>query len=221
MLERMAVCSDPENSWFSRLDASHRPLAKLRAFTPHYYYFSLRQIHAFAGILRHFEPHDRGAMLQVSEVLYEELGEGDPRAIHSVLLEDFYREIGGAPSDLTLHKSQIAPGVVEYVDRLYAAFWGDSRPAALATYCFLENSALQTYPRMVGILEGLGVSPEAFRFFALHATLEVEHAAAAQTLAQKYLTAPAHIEEFNCQFRQLAQIWDRFWTDISCKTDAF
>lgn len=215
----LEVTPTAELAFFDRVTSSKEPKAALRGFAPHYHYFSTRQIHAFAGVFRLFTPADREVLTTLSEVLYEEMGEGQPTRAHSLLLERFIEEIGGDKSVLPLDEARVAPGVREYVECLYEAFWGDDLPKALATYCFLENSAVKTYPKFVEVLNELDLSDTAKEFFVLHTGLEVEHAKAAQKLVTSHLKDSAQASAFNRQFARLRQVWERFWVDITHAID--
>lgn len=210
-----SVWGNAETTFFDLVANSEEPNAVLQRFGIQYHYFSLHQIHAFCGVFRILKPKDRDTAAALAKVVYEELGEGHPRRVHSVILETFLREVGVEVSDLPLQKSEVVSGVAAYVDELYSAFWGQDRSVALATYCFLENSAVQTYPALEAILSQVGISPEGREFFQLHGGLEVEHAATAEKLAISSVTDPIEINRFNAQLKKLNQIWEQFWKDVT------
>ena len=210
-----SVSGDAEESFFSCVTNSKEPKTILHKFGLQYHYFSLHQIHAFSGMFRIFHPVERDIATALSEVVYEELGEGDPSRAHSVILETFLNEVGVDCSELPINKNYIVAGVAKYIDELYTAFWGKDRIIALATYCFLENSAMKTYPAIDVILKKVGISLEGREFFKLHAVLEIEHAAVAQQLATSMVSNPSEIERFNAQYTKLNQVWELFWEDVT------
>jgi hypothetical protein len=207
--------SNAEHRFFDLVRCSDVPELLLQRFSIQYHYFSLCQVHAFCGIFRVLGPEDRRVAALLAEVIYEELGEGDANKIHSVLLEQFLEEIGIDISSLPIPRNEVVKGVREYVDALYSAFWGNDLSEALATYCFLENSAVETYPALVELLSDCGVSNDRLEFFHLHSSLEVEHAAAAARLVDSLVIRSEEVERFNTQFSSMNNIWNHFWNDIA------
>lgn len=208
------VSGNTEERFFTCLKKSKDPKTILQIFGKQYHYFSLHQIHAFSGIFRIFNPEERNITTALSEVVYEELGEGNPNKAHSVILERFLSEVGVNCAELPINMIDVVDGVLKYIDELYAAFWGENRTVALATYCFLENSAVKTYPAIKTVLKNIGISLKGREFFEIHSLLEVEHAAVAQNLATTMITSPNEIECFNDQITKLNQIWKLFWEDM-------
>lgn len=209
--------SHQENIFFALINNSKNQLLALQKFVVQYHYFSVHQVHAFSGIFRVFSATYRFALSRLSEVMYEELGEGNLSRIHSTLLENFIDEIEGDVTNLPIMKSDVLDGVSEYVQCLYDAFWGTDRSVALAAYCFLENSAVKTYPQFVDLLNKVGLSDSSVEFFSIHAELEPEHAKVAYALALEYVTENNQIEAFNNQYKLLNDVWERFWKDIILK----
>jgi len=211
----LTLDNEAECQFFRIVRGSVTPSNLLRKFGIQYHFFSLHQIHAFCGIFRIFAANDREVAATLAEVVFEELGEGNKKKIHSILLESFLSEIGVDCSLLPLNRNSVVPGVKDYVDALYSAFWGNNKAEALATYCFLENSAVETYPALVSLLSDCGVSTKNSEFFELHSTLEVEHAVAASNLASELIVSNEDLTQFNVQFSKMNGIWKRFWNDIS------
>ncbi len=207
--------SHAERLFFDAVRRSDAPTKLLARFGVQYHFFSLHQIHAFCGIFRLLNATEREVTATIAEVVFEELGEGDSKRIHSVLLENFLSEVGVVCSSLPLERDAVVPGVRDYVDALYSAFWGNDRARALATYCFLENSAIETYPALVALLSECGISKQNLEFFELHSGLEIEHAAAASRLASQLVVSSEDSTRFNHQFSAMNETWNRFWNDIT------
>ena len=191
------------------------PLPALRVFARHYHYFSANQVVAFARLFTVIPRADREALAVLAEVLYEELGNGKKDDVHSVLLEEFAAAAGVSIQELPLPPGQVADGVRWYVCELEMAFGGRSLPRALATYCFLESSAVATYGPLLDVLRATKLFTESqLTFFARHATIESEHAAAAQRLAERARLSAADRAEFDDQWALLRRSWAAFWRDI-------
>jgi len=204
-----------EREWINWLRTLPDPLPALRTFTRHYHYFSLNQVVAFSRLLAALTPTDRESMTVLAQVLFEELGEGKLQSVHSILFERFSKSVGIAGVELPLSPSQVLNGVRWYVCELELAFGGSSLPRALATYCFLESSAVATYPPLLEALRAQGFSEGDLEFFVRHATIEVEHAATANRLVERANLSGEQGIAFDDQLRLLEKCWRAFWEDIS------
>lgn len=185
----------------------------LRLFCQQYFYFSTRQVLAFSAIFRVIGPDDRDALSELADVLHEELGRGKADRVHSVLLERFASAAGLSASELRPKQQGILPGVRRYVDELAAAF-SSSVPRALAAYVFLETSAVETYGPLTKLFEACGYRESDMEFFQLHAKVEVEHAATAARLRNRYDFGASDLAEADEQTRRLSEAWTAFWSDI-------
>jgi len=185
----------------------------LRAFSPHYFYFSYRQVVAFTALFRQVDALDRESLAMLADVLHEELGRGIPERVHSRLFERFAAALNLRRDDLLLEPAEVLPGVRAYAGELERAFTAGSLPEALATYVFLESSAVDTYGPLVATLETLGFSADDVEFFALHAGVEPEHAAAADAMLCRHGLDANH-PAVRSQLERLAGFWHAFWTEI-------
>jgi pyrroloquinoline quinone (PQQ) biosynthesis protein C len=203
----------PEARWIAWLQTAPEVEKALRAFCPHYFYFSYRQVVAFSGLFTKVDPLDRESLAMLADVLHEELGRNDPERVHSRLFERFAASLGLSPAELRMDPVRVLPGVRAYVAELERAFGSGSQAEALAAYLFLESSAVDTYAPLVETLRALGCSDENIEFFELHAGVEPEHAAAAEAMLRRHGLHggdPA-VEE---QTRRMAELWRDFWEQI-------
>ncbi len=114
------------------------------------------------------------AKLELARNYWDEMGRGREEGMHGGMLEDLAREVGAAPGTTPIVWEAQALG------NLLVAL------AATRSYAFHAMGALGaielTAPtRAVHVVQGLkrvGVSPAGYRYFALHATLDVKHSAA-------------------------------------------
>ena len=209
----MTMEATPEASWIEWLRTASDARAALRAFCPHYFYFSRRQVVAFSGLFKQVDMLDRESLATLAETLHEELGQGQANRVHSTLFERFANALGLDLEDLLLEPERVLPGIRAYVDELDRAFAAGSRAEALATYVFLESSAVDTYAPLVSTLLEIGFTPEEVEFFSLHAGVEPEHAAAADAMLRRYgLSADDPVVRE--QQEKLARLWNLFWTEI-------
>lgn len=204
----------PEFCWMEWLEQQSDVRPALQAFCKQYHYFSLNQVIAFSRLFSVVGPNDRNSLALLASVLFEELGLGDPKKVHSVLFERFAVACGVDLAELPLKPSHVVSGVRSYVLELHSAFGGASLPRALATYQFLESSAVETYGPLLLLLTRLKFSADVLEFFSLHATVEVEHAAAAQKMVDRAAFSAEAKAEFDDQTALLQRCWQEFWSDI-------
>ena len=207
------VTSAPEARWIAWLKTTPDARKALRAFCPHYLYFSKSQVIAFTGLFKQVDPLDRDSLAMLADVLHEELGRGTRESVHSVLFERFAIALGVTSSDLHIDASQVLPGVRAYVAELDRAFSTGSRSEALATYLFLESSAVQTYGPLLESLLAIGLPPYDVEFFRLHAGVEPEHAAAAEAMLARHGLSVSDLSVAT-QIATLTGLWHSFWSEI-------
>lgn len=203
----------PEAGWIAWLGETDDPALAMRAFCPHYFCFSYRQVVAFSGLFKQVDPLDRESLAMLADVLFEELGQGEVEQVHSLLFERFAASVGLAPDRLRLEDDRVLPGVLAYVEELERAFGAGSRAEALATYVFLETSAVDTYGPLVEVLSRRGFSESDLVFFARHAGVEPEHAEAAEAMLRRHGLGPAY-PEVAAQTEKLGRLWRAFWIEI-------
>ncbi len=203
-----------EQDWIEWLGTLKDPHPALRAFSKSYHYFSLHQVIAFARLFQAIPFCDRKSLAMLADVLHEELGRGSEKRVHSVLFERFAAAVGVDVSTLPLAEADVLPGVLAYVHELETAFGGKSLPYALATYQFLESSAVETYGPLLARLRSLGFSEDDLEFFALHAEVEVEHAQSARDMVERQRFTTQELEQYHGQLERLQGLWNQFWSDI-------
>jgi pyrroloquinoline quinone (PQQ) biosynthesis protein C len=208
----------PERRWIAWLRTAPDARAALRVFCPQYFHFSYRQVVAFSALFKQVDPLDRESLAMLGDVLHEELGRGDPERVHSKLFERFAVNVGLDAEQLRLDRAHVLPGVLAYADELERAFAHGSRAEALATYVFLESSAVDTYEPLVEALEAVGFDSDAVEFFRLHAGVEPEHAAAADAMLRRHELSPDDVA-VRSQTDKLTSLWHGFWRELdeSCR----
>jgi|GEM_PF-5313484 len=191
------------------------PAPALRAYARQYQYFSLHQIRAFAQIMNRLPATDRGALSLVASVLYDELGQGKESEVHSVMFERFASSIGVPSSELPLSENDVASGVRNYISELFDAFGQNASLArALATYLFLERSAVLTYQPFLDTLRLMRLPRVDSQFFEVHATMEIGHERAAADLVARYASSDSSVSEIASQTARMARCWQAFWADM-------
>ena len=212
--DQVANSPSVEQQWINWIRSLSDPIPALRAFARHYHYFSLNQVVAFSRLLGVIPPTDRKSMAVLGEVLFEELGGGEFDSVHSIVFERFAKRVGLNVDELPLTPSEVAKGVRWYVCELESAFGGRSLARALATYCFLESSAVETYGPLLEALRAHRFSEDDLKFFVLHSQIEIEHSKAAHQLAEQANLSAADKIQFDDQTRLLTKCWRAFWEDI-------
>ena len=209
------MTSKTEQEWIDWLYRLKDPFPALRVFCVHYHYFSVQQVIAFSGLIRRVSPLDSMALSMLSEVLYEELGRGDPKRVHSVLFERFVKAVRGDLHSFPIDETKVLPGVRRYVAELYRAFNDAPLPESLAAYCFLESSAVETYGVLLRALRFFGIGEHALEFFILHSRVEEEHARAANQLLNMQSFEQEELALIAEENKRLGALWNDFWNDIN------
>ena len=208
-----------ELRWMRWLEEQADPRPALQIFSQQYHFFSLHQVVAFSGLFRIVKPTDRESLALLAGVLYEELGSSNACGAHSILFERFAASCGVDVGQLPLPSAKVAPGIRWYVCELHSAFGGSSLPRALATYQFLESSAVETYGPLLQLLLRVGFAENELEFFVLHARVEVEHEKAASMMVERANFSGSDLADFDDQKALLNRAWNAFWQDLwtSCK----
>jgi len=205
--------------WLNHINTCHDPMKALNVFCHNYYYFSLNQVLAFSKLIALISPFDHETLAILAQTVFDELGCGDPDAVHSILFARFMMAVG-VNSEERPSANTVLPHVKNYIDELHIAFSGRSLPIALASYVFLEKSAIDSYgPLYETISRALpNLSQDDLEFFSMHAILEQEHEKAARQLVEKQCFNQAQCNEYDKQYHHLASCWDLFWQDIYQET---
>lgn len=186
----------------------------IQKFCEQYFYFSQNQIVAFSKLLQLLPSNDNEALALIASVIYDELGRGKPAGVHSVLFSNFAKRFG---ANLKKNTDDIVPGVKNYVIQLDQIFGGRSLPAALATYWFLEKSAVETYDPVLKLLKTNfpDLTENDLEFFTLHTEMEPEHEKAASEMNKRFLHTENDKDIYEKQVTNMSTLWDTFWTDIT------
>lgn len=210
---------DYKKKWMSYIEKCTNPRHALQTFCYNYYYFSLHQILAFSKLIAHISPFDRKSLAILGQTVYDELGCGVSKDVHSVLFEHFMVAVGASMENRP-NADTVLPNVANYIRELDSAFSGDSLPKALASYVYLEKSATESYGPLYETLKKAlpKLTPDELIFFSHHAILEPEHEKAARQLVVDQHFAPHQMEEFDKQYHHLDECWTLFWCDIYKET---
>ena len=203
-----------EIEWIARLEKCGNPMAALRIFACQYHYFSLHQIIAFAKIISLIPPLDAASLSEVGKVIYEELGEGQADRVHSVLFREFAVAVGVGRDALPIDAKVVCPAILKYLHALNDAFQNGPLPKAIASYVFLEQSAVRTYDPLLASLQKLQIDANALRFFEIHTIVEREHAGAADRIARDYHLSTGD-SLFGGQLDYLDSLWQQFWLELT------
>ena len=208
-----------KSEWLNHIETCKNPTKSLRVFCNNYYYFSLNQVLAFSKLLSLISPFDSETLAILAQTVFDELGCGDPTAVHSVLFARFMCSVGIKPDNRPTANT-VLPHVKNYIDELHKAFSGPSLPKALASYVFLEKSATESYKPLYDTISMAlpNLSANDLEFFSMHALLEPEHEKMARLLVEKQQFNQEQRHEYDKQFAHLASCWDMFWQDIYQET---
>lgn len=209
----------------SMLDALELPAAEERFFAglrnrqdpqlshwaQNYHFFSVSQAKLLALVIEAMPVTDYRSMTEVSKALYEEYGSGEVEAVHSRLFARFCVALGLDSSALPAPRNAVEPGVLHYLQAIEAGYRSSDSAVMLATYCFLERSAVLSYPLMLARLQELDFTADDLIFFSTHVVQEAGHDLGALEMAQRFIRTSRERQFFELQLLRMQGAWERFW----------
>lgn len=198
-----------EEAFFSGL--RHRRDPRLAHWAKNYHFFSASQARLLGLVVTAIPTTDHRSMVEVTKALYEEYGSGNAEAVHSRLFVQFCIALGLRAELLPIARSAVEPGVLAYLQAIEAGYRSSEPAVMLATYCFLERSAVLSYPLMQARLHELGFSQSELVFFSTHVVQEAQHDMGASSMAQRFIRVPSEQRAFDFQLWRMQGAWERFW----------
>jgi len=200
---------DAEEEFFAGLQDRHDP--GLVHWARSYHFFSTSQAKLLALVVCSPVLTDPHSLSEVTKALCEEYGSGSAEAVHSRLFARFCEALGLSPATLPVPRAQVEPGVLQYLDAIEAGYRSSDLAVTLGTYCFLERSAVLSYPLMLQRLRALGFSPADLVFFSTHVVQEAAHDAGAHQMAERLIRSERDAQGFNRQLHRMQEAWTDFW----------
>jgi len=200
---------EAEESFFSGLQDRHDP--RLVHWARSYHFFSMSQARLLGLVVGALPVTDYHSLTEVTKALYEEFGSGDASDVHSRLFARFCEALGLPPASLPVPRAEVEPGVLRYLDAIEAGYRSSEQAQMLATYCFLERSAVLSYPLMLDCLESLGFAPEELTFFSTHVIQEAQHDLGAYMIAGRLIRSTLEERSFERQLQAMQAAWTGFW----------
>jgi len=198
-----------EIAFFQRIYEREDPL--ISQWAQQYHYFSLHQAPLLAKLIVALNPVDYVSLTTIAKSLYEEFGSGSVNRTHSMLLACFCHAAGIRTVLLPIRKSEVIPQLRKYLDGIDMAYLSGDLSTALGAYCFLERSAVLSYPTMLSELLRIGFSRDELIFFETHVIQEAEHAKGALSIANRMITSQESIRKFTYQFKEMEILWRNVW----------
>ncbi len=199
----------PEEAFFAGLHGRDDPA--LARWARHYHFFSVSQARLLALVVGALDMRDHDSLVEVTKALFEEYGSGQRDAVHSRLFARFCAALGLDTAQLPLPSRDVLPGVLDYLQAIETGYRSTEPGVMLATYCFLERSAVLSYPLMLERLQALGFTPEELIFFSTHVVQEAGHEQGAFQMAGRLLRSAQETQGFKRQVERMQQAWTRFW----------
>lgn len=194
--------------------------AALSVYCNNYYYFSLHQIHAFCQILTLIPAHDRLALAPMAEAIADEWGNGNPDKTHSALFEKFFKA-AGLPIPSIQAEHEIIPAIKDYINVMRENFnpATSNEAKSLATWLFLEKSAVDVYQPLLNSFRKMGIFTEDdLEFFTLHAVLEPEHYQEVINILAYKMFNEKEKNEFYEEYKRMGKHWVNFWEQVFIST---
>jgi len=183
----------------------------LRQWAANYHYFSFHQAPLLGVLLSNLDPADIGTLTEVSTALFEEFGSGRVEQAHSRLFARFCSALGIEERALPISPTDVEPEVSAYLTFIEGAYRSDIPGFALGAYCFLERSAVQSYPIMLSAFRQLGFDEDELIFFSTHVIQEAGHDAGAVRIAEQSIHSEVQLAGFSQGLRLGSSAWSRVW----------
>lgn len=198
-----------EIAFFAGLGAASSEV--LCHWASNYHYFSTHQAPLLGHLVAALDPSDMATLSEVSKALFEEFGSGHEELVHSRLFLRFCNAAGLDTTSLPLTPQQVEPVVLDYVQFLAEAYRSREPGFALGAYCFLERSAVLSYPMMLHSLRNLGFDENALIFFSTHVVQEAAHYAGASRVAERLIVDDAMYRGFSDAIKLGEARWSALW----------
>jgi pyrroloquinoline quinone (PQQ) biosynthesis protein C len=213
-LDELAV-PEPEERFFAGLSGRQDP--GLGRWARSYHYFSISQAKLLPLMVKRLAMTDYHSLSEVTQALYEEYGSGKVEAVHSRLFARFCEAVGLRGDRLPIARADVEPEVLHYLDAIEAGYRHADNGITMATYCFLERSAVLSYPMMLRRLGDLGFSASDLIFFSTHVVQEAEHDRGANQIARRLIRSSREQQDFVDQLQRMQRAWSNFWRPFAMR----
>ena len=200
---------ESEEQYFAALTGREDP--GLQRWATSYHYFSVAQAKLLGLMVQRLAMTDYRSLAEVTKALHEEYGSGKSEAVHSRLYARFCEAIGLRAERLPVARADVEPDVLAYLNAIEAGYRHAEIGNTMATYCFLERSAVLSYPLMLRRLGEIGFSAAELIFFSTHVVQEAEHDEGARHMAQRLIRSPREQQNFVDQLHRMQRAWSNFW----------
>jgi pyrroloquinoline-quinone synthase len=149
---------------------------------------------------------------ELIEILRDEYGNGDPTAVHALLLKGFLTQTLGL-SDNHIQITQPLPEVAEFGDVTMKVWSGNNPALAFGYHYALEHIAATAHEAFYAFLKRYGYSDEELIYFKYHAAAEPEHAKMAESGYARYQESGQQAAlDLGAQMgiESLTHMWDGF-----------
>ncbi|WP_398494365.1 iron-containing redox enzyme family protein [Variovorax sp.] len=198
-----------EEAFFLSLQDRRDP--RLSHWATNYHFFSTSQAKLLALVVCALPETDHDALTEVTKALYEEYGSGNVEAVHSRLFARFCLALGLHAEQLPISRNAVEPGILGYLQAIEAGYRSADLAVVLGTYCFLERSAVMSYPLMHDRLLELGFSPAELVFFSTHIVQEAQHDLGASSMMRRFIGSASQQRAFDRQLLRMQEAWSQFW----------
>jgi hypothetical protein len=200
---------EAEERFFAGLRGRQDP--NLARWATSYHYFSISQAKLLPLVVKRLAMTDYRSLSEVTKALYEEYGSGKAEVVHSRLFARFCEALGQRADRLPVPRADVEKEVLYYLDAIEAGYRSADNGVMLATYCYLERSAVLSYPLMLRRLGELGFSASDLVFFATHVVQEAEHDQGANQMATRLIRSSREQQDFVDQLHRMQRAWSNFW----------
>jgi pyrroloquinoline-quinone synthase len=184
----------------------------LRAYSRQYF----AHVRAFPAYLS--EMHSRCENLDSRRTIAANLADEEATSpTHPELWLDFAAGLGESRDAVLDHPA--GPGFTTLVDTFRSVARMDTGLAAAGLYCYEKQIPAVSATKIQGLKDNYGIhSDDTLRYFAVHESADVEHAAQWEALLERHHVAPEQAAEV--ADRVLSALWgalDEVYTGCACK----
>ncbi len=174
------------NHPFFRRFGEEKSLEQIKSFAVQWYFAARGHKEAFPYLVATTKNDE--TRQELTKVLYDEFGNGDPEKIHSRLLGRFLTQ-GLFLEQADVEQVPILPEIADFGETTLALWSTGDFVEAFGHHYALEEIAKDIHPVFAAGLTSYGFPPDVLEYFTYHALAEEEHTRIAETGFRRYASA--------------------------------
>lgn len=232
LIEQLPAHEALKNKFYSRWVKTSLPIESIAVFALNYWEFSKQFPTTLAQLI--VNTQDVSAQVEYTKILYSELGYGKTKKAHSVLFQNFCRDLAekmGVPGSLSLEHLKIpllaeTIQLIEGEKNLYSQDVAIGAGAQLALECQAFNMLSMLYEgarNYADMWPSLSDFHESCEFFYIHiGSAEKDHREEALAAVENIIKSdPVLLKKAIYGFNEHLNLFANFWKAIGVEMDKF